>query len=208
MPAPERFRNARLDLPRLSLPAILGFTVAGFGGALFLVYTNFSGTEIKHATGSANDVPVYLARAVPRDPQPEDLAQRTAAIARALTVSESESPRSETSEDRWDAEKSGPLQLSEGNAELRGFSGLFANFSGANNYLAVTGTTFGISAQMAPSGFVAPDAETAISSAVPETSTWLCGAGLLGLVVARGLHASWHRNHRRGEKPAPHSRAS
>ena len=113
--APERFRAARLNIPRLSLPAILGFAVAGFGGALFLVYTTLSGTDIKHAAGSADDVPVYTARAVPRDPLSEDPAQRTEAIARALTCSESESPRSKTSEDSWGAEKSGLLQLSEEN---------------------------------------------------------------------------------------------
>jgi len=195
--APERFRKARLDLPRLSLPAILGFAVAGFGGALFLVHTSYIGTEIKYAAGSANDVPVYAARAVPRDPQPEDFAKRTIAIARALTATQGESQRSKTIETGSEvAEPSGPLQLSEENGELKGFS-RFANFSGGNSYLALTGTTSGISAQMAPSGFFAADAETAMASAVPEASTWLCGAALLCLVVARGLHASWHRHHRR-----------
>jgi hypothetical protein len=202
MSAPEHYRAARLAVPRLPLPAILGFAVAGLGGALFLAYSTFSGAETKHSFASADEVPVYAARAVPKDQPAEDFAQRAISIARALTATTpSDSQRSETRETsepgREEGEPSDPILLSETNRELRGFS-RFANSSAANSYLALTGTTFGMSAQMAPSGFAAPDAETAMSSAVPEASTWLCGAALLALVVARGLHASWYRNHRRG----------
>jgi hypothetical protein len=86
--------------------------------------------------------------------------------------------------------------LSDADGELRGFSH-FAHSGVANNYLALTGAAFGMSSQTTPSGFFAPDAETIISAPVPEASTWLCGAALLALVVARGLHASWHRHQRR-----------
>jgi len=203
--APEHYRAARHDLPRLPLPAVLGFAVAGLGGALFLAYSTFSAAETKpHSFASANNVPVYAARAVPMDPQAEDFAQRAISVARALTATRSEAQRSESSEVASEVEPSAPTLLSDANGELKGFS-RFANFSGANSYLALTGASFGMSAQMAPAGFAAPDAETAISSAVPEASTWLCGAALLALVVARGLHASWHRNQRRGASKAERS---
>jgi hypothetical protein len=95
----------------------------------------------------------------------------------------------------------GPTQLSDANGELRGFS-RFANSSGANSYLALTGATFGMSAQMSASGFVAPDAEMLTASVVPEASTWLCGAALLGLIAARGVYATWYRNQRRAANKA------
>lgn len=197
--APEHYRAARLAFPRLPLPAVLGFAVAGFGGALFLAYSSFSEPETKHSLASANDVPVYAARAVPKDQGPEDIAQRAISIARALTATRSEAPqRSEASEAGQEAETTtNPTLMSDANGELRGFS-RFANASAANSYLALTGATFGMSAQMAPSGFAAPDAETIISAPVPEASTWLCGAALIALVAVRGIHASWHRNQRRG----------
>ena len=194
--APEHYRAARLALPRLPLPAILGFAVAGFGGALFLAYATFSAPEEKHSLASASDGAVHEARAVPLDPRPEDIAQRAVSIARALTAAQSGLPPSATREDT-DVEQASSALVPSANGELRGFS-RFGNFGIANNYLALTGAAFGMSAEMAPSGFFAPAAETAVSSAVPEASTWLCGVALLALVVARGLHASWHRHQRRG----------
>lgn len=196
--APEHYRAARLALPWLPLPAILGFAVAGLGGALFLAYSTLSSPETKHSlTSAANDAPVYEARAVSLDPTPEDIAQRAAAIGRAITATRSESQRSESSETGREAEapSEGTL-LSDASGELRGFSH-FPYSKPANSYLALTGTSFGMSAQIAPSGFFAPAGETAVSAPVPEASTWLCGAALLALVVARGLHASWHRHQRR-----------
>ena len=195
---PEHYRAARLALPRLPLPAILGFAVAGFGGALFLAYSTFSVPASTDSLASRNHAPVYEGRAVPLDPKPEDVAARAIVMARALTATANESVQSEKSQaDREaEAESSGPTLFSDANGELRGFS-RFANSTVANSYLALTGAAFGMSAQMAPSGFFAPDAETAISAPVPEASTWLCGAALLALVVARGLHASWHRHQRR-----------
>jgi hypothetical protein len=204
---PEHYHAARLALPRLPLPAILGFAVAGIGGALFLAYSGVSEDETKHVLAAANDVPVYEARAVPLDPRPESIAERAKSIARALTATQSETKRTEPSEVDRELEPSRPTLLADANDELRGFN-RFANFSSSNSYLALTGATFGISAQTSPSGFVAPDAETALSSVVPEASTWLCGIALLALVGARSIHASWHRNHRREEsrtKPARNS---
>ena len=196
--APEHYRAARLALPRLPLTAILGFAVTGFGGALFLAYSTFSAPETSHSLVSASAAPVYEARAVPLDSKPEEAAARAASIARAIIATRSEAQRPKRAEpDReGDGESSEPTLLTDASGELRGFS-RFAHFGVENSYLTLTGATFGMSAQMAPSGFFAPDAETIISAPVPEASTWLCGAALLALVVARGLHASWHRHQRR-----------
>jgi hypothetical protein len=193
--APEHYRAARLALPRLPLPAILGFAVAGFGGALFLAYSTFSAPETPHSLTSANDVPVYEGRAVPLDRNPEAIAARATSIARALTATRSES-RSGTSDADREAEQTESEFFPGASGELRGFS-RFANSGVANNYLALTGTTFGMSAHMAPGGDFASGGELVVSAPVPEASTWLCGVALLALVVARGLHASWHRHQRR-----------
>lgn len=197
--APEQYRAARLALPRLPLPAILSFAVAGFSGAVFLAYNSFSHAETKHSIAPANDVPVYSARAVPFDPPPEEIAQRAASIARAITATRSEPQRTQPIEADRAGEFSGPTLVAETNSEMKSIS-RFSHFAGANNYLLITGANFGMSAQMAPSGYAAPDAETATAAPVPETSTWLCGAALLGLIAARGIHASWHRNQRRAAK--------
>jgi hypothetical protein len=196
--APEHFRAARLAFPRLPLPAILGFAVTGFGGALFLAYSTFSTSETSHSIVSASAAPVYEARAVPLDSKPEEAAARAASIARAIiaTRSEAQWPERGEADRKGDGESAEPTLLAEANGDLRGFS-RFAHTGIANSYLTLTGATFGMSAQMAPSGFFAPDAETIISAPVPEASTWVCGVALLVLVVARGLHASWHRHHRR-----------
>ena len=196
--APEHYRAARLGLPRLPLPAILGFGVAGFGGALFLAYSTFSAPATTHSLASVkdDDVPVYEARAVPLDPKPEEMAARATSIARALTATRSDSQRSQTSDAARELEQTESRLLPGADGELRGFS-RFGNSGTANSYLAVTGASFGMSAHMATAGVFASDGEFAISAAVPEASTWLCGAALLALVVARGLRASWHRHQRR-----------
>jgi hypothetical protein len=196
--APEHHRAAHLALPRLPLTAILGFAVTGFGGALFLAYSTFSTPEASHSLVSASAAPVYEARAVPLDSKPEEAAARAASIARAIIATRSEAQRPDRAEagPEDDREPSEPTLLADASGELKGFS-RFAHFGGANSYLTLTAATFGISAQMVPSGFFAPDAETIISAPVPEASTWLCSAALLALVVARGLHASWHRHQRR-----------
>jgi hypothetical protein len=196
--APEHYRAARLVLPRLPLPAILGFAVTGFGGALFLAYSTFSGPETSHSLVSASAAPVYEARAVPLDSRPEEAAARAASIARAIIATRSEAERPERTEagSEGATQSSEPTLLAHDSGELRGFS-RFAHSAIENSYLTLTGATFGMSAQMVPSGFFAPDAETIISAPVPEASTWLCGVALLALIVARGVHASWHRHQRR-----------
>jgi hypothetical protein len=132
------------------------------------------------------------------DSKPEEAAVRAAAVARAIIATRSEAHRPERSQAEREAEgeSAEPTLLSNTSGELRGFS-RFAYSGEANSYLAVTGATFGMSPQMAQSGFFAPDAETIVSAPVPEASTWLCSVALLALVVARGLHASWHRHQRR-----------
>ena len=193
---PELYRAARLAIPRLPLSAILGFALFGVGGSAFLAYTSFHYDEAKPSVAVSNDVPVYSARAVPFDPPREDPAQRAASIARVLTATQTQAHRAEIIEAEETSSVSGPTLLAEADRELRGFTG-FSNFASANSFLAFTGTSFGISAQSAPSGFVAPDAETFTAAPVPEASTWLCGVALLMLVAIRGLHASWHRKRHR-----------
>lgn len=194
--APEHLRAARVAVPRLPLPAILGFALFGVAGSVFLAYSTFSHAESEHSNPPSTDGRVYEARAVPFDSLREDPAERAASIARALTAAQTEVRPAETVEAERPSETSRPLLLAESDRQLRGFSG-FESFAGANSYLAITGTTFGISAQNAPSGFVAPDAETLTAAPVPETSTWMCGAALFVLVAARGARSHWHRKRRR-----------
>jgi hypothetical protein len=192
--APEHFRAARLAIPRLPLPAILGFAIVAVGGSIFLAATSFNRAEAKHSVAASTDVPVYSAQAVPFDSPREAPGERAASIARALSATQRQ-VFPESIEPQEAAPVSKPALLAEANRQLRGFSG-FPNFAGGNNFAALTGTSFGISAQSAPSGFAAPDAEMT-TSAVPEASTWMCGGALLALVALRGAHASWHRRQRR-----------
>ena len=195
--APERYRAARLAVPRLPLPAILSFAVAGLGGALFLAYTgSYKGADPVRVAASPNDVPVYSVRAVPLDAPIESVAERANSVAQATSVARIESRRAETNEPGSEATSSGPIFLSDASRELKGFR-RFANFGAANTYLTLTATTFGMSAQMNAPNYFAPDAETAATSAVPEPSAWLSGAALFALVFARGLRALWHRGKRR-----------
>jgi hypothetical protein len=193
---PEHLRAARLAIPRLPLSAILGFGLFGLGGSLFLAYTTFSHDEIKQSVLPSTDAQVYAAPAVPFDQPRENPAQRAESIARALRVAQTEVRRAEMVDAEAQPAKSEPVLLADSNRQLRGFAG-FGNFAGSNNYLTLTGTSFGISAQTAPSGFVAPDAETLTVAPVPESSTWMCGGALFMLVAARGARARWHRNRRR-----------
>jgi len=193
---PEHYRAARLAVPRLPLWAIFGFALFGAAGSVFLTLTTFSNTESERSVPPSTDARVYEARAVPFESQREDPAQRAASISRALTAAESEGRRAGLVDPEQPLDKSEPILLAESDQPLRGFDG-FGGFAGTNTYLTVSGTSFGISAQSAPAGFAAPDAETLETSAVPETSTWLFGAALFVLVGARGLRARLHRRHRR-----------
>jgi hypothetical protein len=193
--APEHYRAARLAIPRLPLPAILGFALFGVGGSVFLAFTTFSHGETKHSFAASNDTPVYEARAVPFDSPREEAAQQTASIAQVLTATEPKVRRETLFEPDRPGHVTGPTLFAESNREVRGFPAL-PSFSTGSTYLAIAGTSFGMSAQTAPSGFVAPDAES-ITAPVPETSTWLCGGALFLLVAARGARAHWQRKRRR-----------
>jgi hypothetical protein len=197
--APEHYRAARLAIPRLPLAAILGFALFGVGGSVFLAYTSFSHAEGRPAVAASNDVPVYSARAVPFDPRGENPAQRVASLTRALTATQIEVHRAETTEEKGAAPVSERVLFTGANRELRAFNG-FSNFAGANSFLSFTGASFGMSAQSLPSGFVAADAETISTAPVPEASTWLCGGALLFLVAVRSVHARWHRKRRRTDR--------
>ena len=190
--APEHSRTGGSAVPWFPLPAILGFALLGVGGSVVLTYTTFSFAEADRFTSPSADTRVYEARAVPFEPLRESPAERAAAIARALAAAQTEARRGEIVESEQPTSGSQPVLLSGSDRELRGFPG-FGSFSGANSYLAMSNTSFGISAQSAPAGFVAPDAETLVAAPVPETSTWMCGAALFVLVAARGVRAHWHR---------------
>jgi hypothetical protein len=174
------------------LPAILGFTLLGVGGSVLITYSTFSFAETERSTPRSDHARVYEARAVAF----ENPAQRVASIARALTATQSEVRRAETVESERPESNSQPTLLADSARELRGFPG-FGNFSGANSYLTVSNTSFGMSAQTAPAGFAAPDAESLVAAPVPEASTWMCGAALFVLVAARGMRAHWHRKRER-----------
>ncbi len=196
--APEQYRAARLAVPRLPLPAIIGFAVAAVGGSVFLAYTSFNHGGLKFSAAATNDVPVYSARAVPFDSPREDPAQRAALIARALTATQMQVHRGETIEMGKAMPAPGPTLFAGADRPLRGFS-RFTNFAGTNTFLTFARTSFGISSESLPSGF-APDAEMLPASPVPEASTWMCGASLLVLVAVRGIHARWHRKRRRTDQ--------
>ena len=194
--APEHSLSRGSTLPWLPLPAILGFTLLGVGGSILLTYTTFNFVKAERSAARAKNAQVYEARAVPFDLLRKNPAQRGAAITRALTAAETKVRRAENVEPGGSASKTGPTLLADATREFRGFAE-FGNFSGANSYLAISKTSFGISAQNAPAGFAAPDAETLVAAPVPEASTWMCGAALFVLVAARGMRAHWHRKRER-----------
>jgi hypothetical protein len=188
-PAPEHYRPV---VPWLPLSAILGFTFLGVSGTALLTYSTFSFAEASPSKVPAQRARVYDARAVAFDSVPESPAERAASISRALTATQTEVQRAEIVESERHSDLSRAVLLADADRQLRGFNG-FTAFAGANNYLTVTGTTFGIAAQSTPSGFAAADAETLSMAPVPEASTWMCGAALFVLVAARGMRAHWHR---------------
>ena len=196
MAAREHHREARLALPRLPLPAILAFAIAGMGGSIFLAYSIFPHGQAQYSVATAQDVPVYSARAVPFDRLPEDAVERARSIARALAATAPATHRSSAADFEGGAPVAAPVSLTEADRELSGFPGASLFFKG-NTYLALAGSDIGISAQIAPAGYAAPDAETLTAAPVPEASTWLCGAALMLLVAGRGAHARWRRNQHR-----------
>ncbi|HKP03189.1 MAG TPA: hypothetical protein VJU77_07445 [Chthoniobacterales bacterium] len=195
--APKHYRAARIAVPRLPLPAILIFAVAGLGGSLFLAYTGSvsSADPIRTVAATSDDVAVYSARAVPFDSSPASVAARAIAAVQTVATGRGESGQTQTDEMAGDQASSEPLLFSEASHRLKGFN-RFSSFGAASNSLAVTSTTSGFFAESNAPSYVAPDAE-GISAPVPESSTWWYAAALLMSLVVRALHATWRRNHRR-----------
>ncbi|HMJ05207.1 MAG TPA: hypothetical protein VK474_03025 [Chthoniobacterales bacterium] len=204
--APEHLRAARIAIPRLPLPAILVFAVAGLGGSLFLTYTSsFTGAEpIKAAASPADSRPIYSVPAVPFDSIPETVGERATpeaaaegAIAGAQSAPKapSETQRTETAESGGDSASSEPILFAEATRKFKGFN-RFSESGVAANSVTLSETTFGMIAQSNAPAYGAPDSD-AIAAPVPEPSTWLCGVALLALILTRGIHASWHRHQRR-----------
>jgi hypothetical protein len=195
---PELLRTARIPVPRLPFPAILFFAVAGLGGALFLTYTSsFPAAEpIKAAASPTASAPVYSVPAVPFDANPDTVAAHAITNAQAVTATRNEPPqRTDAADPASDSASSEPVLFAEASRKFKGFN-RFSQFGGANNVATLNTTTFGMIAQTNAPVYIAPDADS-ISAPVPEPSTWLCGVALLALLLVRGLHASWHRHHRR-----------
>src|ERR1044071_2728713 len=119
--APEHSLSGGSTLPWFPLPAILGFTLLGVGGSVLLTYTTFSFVKAERSAAQANNAQVYEARAVPFDLLPENPAQRSAAIGRALTVTDTKIRRAEVVESERSASKSQATLLADVNRELRGF---------------------------------------------------------------------------------------
>lgn len=177
-------------VPRLPLPAVLGFAAMGLGGAFFLAFSTFQTADGISSHRLPAEVPVYSARAVPHDPEDSVIAMKLLALAQQQEMARKNAGRGEKSGET----PSDPLS-SDGNAESPGFSRL-SRFAASNTYLALAAANLavGISAQTNPSGHQAPDAETETLSMVPEPSTWMCGLGLLVLVGARCVRANWRRH--------------
>jgi len=177
------------------LPAILGFAITGLGGALFLAFSTFHSADGIESRPPQGEVPVYAARAVPRDSEnPADATKLLSLAQRTGTTTENSARRNEKTGEAAPADVLSPSA----SGELRGFSG-FAGFNLPNTFLALAAAnlTTGMSAQTNPDGHFAPAAETEIVSMVPEPSTWMCGIALTLLVGARYARANWRRSRSR-----------
>lgn len=179
-------------VPIIPLPVVFAFVIVSFGGALFLSYSFFpSGEAVTSSGRSTNDVPVYSAQAVPREP---DRAALPAEIVSALNrdgVVHSDSERVEPAQPVRSHFEISSLKR----GEFEGFD-RFANSHAPEIHLSLAEVPIGvgISAQSNSTGHSAPDAES--FSSVPEPSTWIAGAVLVGLVGARWLRAKWRRSQR------------
>jgi len=81
-------RYARISMPRIPLPAIFSFAIIGFGGALFLSYSSFDTAGAIQLARPNSGVPVYSAKAVPRDSQSAGLAHQRSGQRGRLTASD------------------------------------------------------------------------------------------------------------------------
>jgi hypothetical protein len=182
---------ARAFVPSIPLPAVFSFALIGFGGALFLSYSFFPGADSTSSARSPNDVPVYSARAVPRDSERAALPEQSVIAARSAAVAQTESERTQAAEQA----SSHSLVAESPRVGFTGFDG-FSNSNVPNSYLALAGvpSAVGISAESNSSVHSAQDALSL--SSVPEPSTWLAGAALVGLVGGRWLRSKWRRSQR------------
>lgn len=182
---------AKVFVPAIPLPAIFSFAIVGFGGALFLSYSSFPTADATSSARSTNDVPVYSARAVPRDSEKAAVPEQSVSATERGAVAQTESGRVEIGEPA-------PSRLLVSSSTRSGFKGFdgFSNSNAPNTHLALAGVPMGvgISAESNSSGHSAPDAESV--SSVPEPSTWLAGAALVALVGARWLRSKWRRSRR------------
>jgi hypothetical protein len=195
-----RGRFAEMAVPRLPLSAILGFAIVGFGGALFLAYSRFSSADAITSGRVPDEVPVYSARAVPLDPEPARIAEEPVARLRAAATTqatEAQTVRTQKTEllQTVAGASSESLFASSERGDLKGLNNFAPDFSMPNVYLSMAraNPAIGITAQTNSPGDMAPDAATETVSVVPESSTWLCGAGLIALVGARFIRSRLRR---------------
>lgn len=200
-----RDRFADLGVPRLPLSAIFGFAVLGFGGALFLSYSRFSGAEAITSARSPDKVPVYSARAVSLDPVRERIAEESVASLHPSTTTEAETERTRAVERAGTVEPestaSDSLFASSARGELKGFNNFARDFTAPNIYLAVTAGNLTTEFSAETNAPMAPDAAMDTMSIVPEPSAWLCGAGLIALVGARVVRSRRRRSRAKLSRP-------
>ena len=204
--ARERF--ADLGVPRLPLSAIFSFAIVGFGGALFLAYSRFSGADSITSARSPNEVPVYSARAVPLDPQRERTAAESAADARRSAMAQTTQAETERTQRAGHTQTIEPqsassdrLFPSSARGELNGFTNFAGDLSAPNIYLAVAAGNLASEFSAQTNAPMAPDAVMDTMSVLPEPSAWLCGAGLIALVGARVVRSRWRRSRAKLSRP-------
>jgi hypothetical protein len=179
-------------VPIIPLPVVLVFAAVSFGGALFLSYSFYPSGEAATTSGrSMNDVPVYSAPAVPPE---QDRAALPAEIVSATNRDGVVQTESERVDPAQPVRSHFEISSSSKRDEFKGFEG-FANSHALENHFAWASAPLAtISTQSNFAGLTAPDAES--FSSVPEASTWIAGAVLVGLVGARWLRARWRRSQR------------
>lgn len=178
-------------VPIIPLPVVFVFAVVSFGGALFLSYSFYPSGEAATSSGrSTNDVPVYSAQAVPSDPD-------RAAVPAEIVSAPERGGLAQTESERSVPAQPAPSHFEISSSKREEFEGFdsFANSHALENHLAWASLPMAaISTQSNFAGHTAPDAES--FSSVPEPSTWIAGAALVGLVGARWLRAKWRRSQR------------
>lgn len=195
-PAQRRRNNSTRScaqelVPAIPLPAIFGFAIVGFGGAFFLSYSPFRSADASSSGRSADNVPVYSARAVPLDSEKATIAWQNVSVPEHGTNGATESQDVATAE----LARSRLLASESTRSGFNGFDS-FSNSKAPNIYLAFSGVPMGagVNGTSSSPAHAAPDAESL--SSVPEPSTWLAGAALLTLVGARWFRSRWRRSQR------------